>query len=97
MEEEKRLNKLCGIGLSAAYLIFTYQYAKYKGLIPIIDWLPEIIYIWLIIIGIFGGCSALSFLLLNIIIRLGGGFFAMLFGIFGFHAAWFCFLFSIKK
>jgi hypothetical protein len=97
MEEENKINNLCIIALSTAYFIFTFQYAKHKGSTPIIDWLPESIQGLVSFIGIFGGISAMSFFLMSIIMRLGGGLLASLVGVFGFHAAWFWFLFSINK
>ncbi len=85
------------IGLSIAYIISTYQYAKYNGSIPIIAWLPEIIYEHFIMLGITLGFPAFNLLLFGIIdrIRPGGWAVAFLVGIF--NAAWFWFLFSIKK
>jgi hypothetical protein len=98
MENENKFGKLCHVVLSMAYLIFSYQYANHKGSIPIIDWLPEVIIVWIVVIGIFGGISSMTFLLFDIIKRLGGSsLLAVLVGIFGCHAAWFWFLFSIRK
>ena len=94
MEEEKNP---FAIGLSIAYIISTYQLAKNNGSIPISAWLPEIIYENFIMLGITLGFPVFNLLLFGIIYRIrpGGWTVAFLVGIF--NAAWFYFLFSLKK
>jgi hypothetical protein len=94
---EENLNNLCLIVLSIIYLTFSYQMADNNGSIPIIDWLPEFLFFWAFIIGMLGGFVYINGLIINIIIHLGGGLISCLVATFGFHAAWVCFLISIKK